>query len=169
MSSWRYFVVWIPSSLMTIVIFSRRNVERRGCGKDAVEPAAGVVDHVAGPEDADHVVAAVGPVVEEVLCEQHQRDRPPQDRYPGGRQLVHRHVDRDDRDLPQEVEADAAEPHADARHGVLGLVPGGVFVGMEAVAHDFDHGEQDEGGYRPQHDIGQVRHARTIEAGRALG
>lgn len=44
MSSWRYFAVCIPSSLVTIVMFSRRKVERRGCGNDAVEPEAGVLE-----------------------------------------------------------------------------------------------------------------------------
>ncbi len=127
-----------------------------------VELPAGVVDDVTGPQDADDVVAAVGPVVEEVLREQHQRDGPPQDGDAQGREFVQGRVDGDDRDLPQEVEGEAAEPHADARRGVLRLVALRVLVGMEAVAHHLDHGEQHKRGYRPQHDIGQVRHVCTV-------
>ncbi len=131
-------------------------------GGGEVELPAGVVDDVAGPEDADDVVAAVGPVVEEVLREQHQRDGPPQDGDAQGREFVDRRVDRDDRDLPQEVEDETAEAHADARRRVLRLVPFRVLLGMDPYAHDLDHGEQHKGGYRPQHDIGQVRHGCTV-------
>jgi hypothetical protein len=123
-----------------------------------VELPAGVVHDVAGPQEADHVVAAVGPVVEEVLREQHQRDRPPQDGHPQRRQCVDRAVDGDDRELPQEVEEETAESHAEARRGVLRLVARGVLVRMDPDADHLDHGEEDEGGYRQQHDIGQVRH-----------
>ncbi len=112
-----------------------------------VELLAGVVDHVAGPQDPDHVVAAVRPVVEEVLGEEHQRHGPPQHGHPQGRQFVDRHVDGQDGDLPQQVEPEAAEPHGDAGGGVLRLVPGGVLVRMEAVADHLDHGEQHEGRY----------------------
>lgn len=35
MRSWRYFVVWRVSSFIRAVIWFRRNVERRGCGKEA--------------------------------------------------------------------------------------------------------------------------------------
>jgi hypothetical protein len=117
-----------------------------------------VVDDVAGPQDADDVVAAVGPVVEEVLAEQHQRDRPPQDGHAQRGEFVDRGVDRDDRDLPEEVEDEAPEPHAETRRGVLRLVARRVLVGVDAHADHLDHGEQHEGGYRPEHGIGQVRH-----------
>lgn len=41
--SWRYFVVWIPSSFMNVVIHSSMNVESRGYGKEAdVKAEAGV-------------------------------------------------------------------------------------------------------------------------------
>lgn len=136
-----------------------------------VELPAGVVDHMAGPEDPDDVVAAVGPVVEEVLREQHQQDRPPQDGNAERGQLVDRGVDGHDGHFPQQIEHETAEPHGDAGDGVLGLVPGGVLIGVDAGADHFDNGEQDEGRYGPQHDIGQVRlHASTVErwVGRGL-
>ncbi len=132
-----------------------------------VELPAGVVDDVTGPQDADDVVSSVRPVVEEVLPQQHQRDGPPQHRNPQRCQFVDRGVERDDRDLPQEVEDETAQAHADAGGGVLRLVPLVLLVRMDPDTHDLDHGEQHEGGYRPQHDIGQVRHGCTV--GRRTG
>lgn len=41
--SWRYLVVWMPSSVIQVAIHSSRNVESRGYGKEVnVEADAGV-------------------------------------------------------------------------------------------------------------------------------
>ena len=122
------------------------------------------MNHVTGPEHADDVVPAVRPVVEEVLAQEHQRDRPPQHRHLKGRQFVDRYVDGDDRDLPQGVEGEAAQPHGDTRRGVLGLVTSLVLIPAEGVHDHLHDGQQHEGRYGPQNDIGKrSRHTGTVE------
>jgi hypothetical protein len=116
----------------------------------------GVVDDVARPEDTALVRDPVKPVVREVVGEE---EREPGQRVAGvqpqRRQLVQRGVDRDDHELPADVDHGVAQAHGQRRAGVAQVVAEQLVVVVVQVPERRVLGDeqQDEEGDRVVEDL----------------
>ncbi len=124
-------------------------------GREVVVGAR-VVDDVAGPEEPALVAAAVEPVVGEVVGEEEQHPGQRVARiHPQRRQLVDQRVERDDDELPGDVDDDVAGAEQEARAGVGRVVADHVLlVAGVAERERLDRQQQDEEGDRVVEDLG---------------
>ena len=133
---------------------------------------AGVMHDVTGPEQPDLVADAVVPVVRVIVREEQQHPHPP--RLLGQaqrREAVQRGVDRHDDALPQQIDQDVPDAHAQAGDRVARPVPGVLVRRVVVVTQVPVRGPLDQQGQQEDGDRGadQVKHGAPPTAAGCRG